>query len=75
VRLAIAGIAAQNWHVWHWLEFVAAAHIQVPALSPYIFWRDSAYTRNLIYRDDWFEVMVICWVTVRRRPTTPTMAS
>jgi hypothetical protein len=29
-------------------EFVAAAHIQAETLSPYIFWRESGYTRNLI---------------------------
>jgi cysteine dioxygenase len=42
-------------------QFVAAAHLQVEALAPYIFWRDSSYTRNLIYQDNLFEVMVICW--------------
>lgn len=31
------------------------------SLSPYVHWRDSFYTRNLIYRDDWFEVMAVCW--------------
>lgn len=49
-------------------EFVAAAHIQVEALSPYIFWRDSAYTRNLIYRDEMFEVMAICWGPGQKTP-------
>jgi cysteine dioxygenase len=31
------------------------------ALQPYAFFRDDFYTRNLLYRDDLFEVMVICW--------------
>jgi Cysteine dioxygenase type I len=31
------------------------------ALEPYIWWDDARYTRNLIYRDELFEVMTICW--------------
>src|SRR5439155_189952 len=27
----------------------------------FVWWRDSFYTRNLIYRDELFEVMTICW--------------
>jgi cysteine dioxygenase len=30
-------------------------------LHDYVWWRDSFYTRNLIYRDELFEVMTICW--------------
>ena len=35
--------------------------LSAEALQPYTFFRDEYYTRNLIYRDDLFEVMVICW--------------
>ena len=49
-------------------EFVAAAHIQADALSPYVFWREGGYTRNLIYLDDWFEVMAICWGPGQKTP-------
>jgi cysteine dioxygenase len=49
-------------------EFVATAHIQAEALSAYIFWRENGYTRNLIYRDDWFEIMVICWGPGQKTP-------
>src|ERR1700736_3137324 len=40
---------------------VAATPIRVEALKDYIWWRDEFYTRNLIYRDELFEVMTICW--------------
>jgi cysteine dioxygenase len=40
---------------------VAATPIPVEALKDYIWWRDEFYTRNLIYRDELFEVMTICW--------------
>jgi cysteine dioxygenase len=49
-------------------EFLTASPVQAESLSPYIMWRDSAYTRNLIYRDDLFEVMVICWVAGQKTP-------
>lgn len=44
---------------------VAAYMRQMPlraeALHEYVWWRESLYTRNLIYRDELFEVMTICW--------------
>jgi len=49
-------------------EFLAASPIRVEALSPYIFWRDNGYTRNLIYRDALFEVMAICWGPGQKTP-------
>jgi cysteine dioxygenase len=38
-----------------------AMRLRADALQPYCFFRNDTYTRNLIYRDDLFEVMVICW--------------
>ena len=31
------------------------------SLGPYLFFRRSHYTRNLIYRDDTFELLALCW--------------
>jgi len=42
-------------------DYLAATPLSRDALTPYIFWNDRHYTRNLIYRDDLFEVMTICW--------------
>jgi cysteine dioxygenase len=41
------------------MEEVPISH---EAIRPYVYWRESFYTRNLIYRDDLFEVMAICWM-------------
>jgi len=41
--------------------YMAAMPVRAEALKDYVWWRDSFYTRNLIYRDDLFEVMTICW--------------
>lgn len=42
-------------------EFVKATPLSREALTDYTWWSDERYTRNLIYRDDLFEVMTICW--------------
>jgi cysteine dioxygenase len=42
-------------------SYMEQVHLSAAALKPYTFFRDSYYTRNLIYRDNLFEVMAICW--------------
>ncbi len=43
------------------LDLCASVEITDSSLDPYVFFDDKFYTRNLIYRDDLFEVMTICW--------------
>ena len=43
------------------LDFCNSVQISDASLAPYVFFDDHFYTRNLIYRDDLFEVMAICW--------------
>ena len=43
------------------LDFCASVQITDSSLDPYVFFDDKFYTRNLVYRDDLFEVMTICW--------------
>lgn len=43
------------------LNFCDSVHLSDSSLAPYTFFDDKFYTRNLIYRDDLFEVMAICW--------------
>jgi cysteine dioxygenase len=42
-------------------QFVDATRLPPEELKQYTFFRDEYYTRNLIYKDDLFEVMTICW--------------
>jgi cysteine dioxygenase len=44
------------------LDFCSSLRITDSSLDPYVFFDDAFYTRNLIYRDDLFEVMTICWL-------------
>jgi cysteine dioxygenase len=42
-------------------QFLAAHPVEVASIEPYFFWSDRCYTRNLIYKDERFELMAICW--------------
>ena len=43
------------------LDFCDSVQISDASLTPYVLFDDKFYTRNMIYRDDLFEVMTICW--------------
>ncbi len=43
------------------LEFCESVQLRDSSLDRYVYYDDHFYTRNLIYRDDLFEVMTICW--------------
>ncbi len=43
------------------LEVCRDTELDDSSLAPYVHWNDALYTRNLIYRDDLFEVMAVCW--------------
>lgn len=42
-------------------QFLGENPIEVDSISRFFYWSDHCYTRNLIYRDDRFEMMAICW--------------
>lgn len=42
-------------------DFLSAHPIEVDSITKYFHWSDHCYTRNLIYKDERFEMMAICW--------------
>jgi cysteine dioxygenase len=42
-------------------QFLAENPVDVDTISPFFFWSDKFYTRNLIYKDERFELMALCW--------------
>jgi len=50
------------------LEYLSQVNLRYEALSPYVFWKDSFYTRNLIFRDELFEVLALCWLPGQKTP-------
>lgn len=43
------------------LDLCSSVQISDSSLSRYVHFDDAFYTRNLVYRDELFEVMTICW--------------
>ena len=43
------------------LDLCGSVQISDASLAPYLVFDDNYYTRNLVYRDDLFEIMTICW--------------
>ena len=42
-------------------KFLAENPVDVDSISKYLFWSEKFYTRNLIYKDNRFELMALCW--------------
>ena len=41
--------------------FLGDHPVEVNSITRYFYWSPDFYTRNLIYRDDRFEMLAICW--------------
>jgi len=42
-------------------EFLGDHPVDVDSITRYFHWRSDYYTRNLIYKDDRFEMLAVCW--------------
>jgi len=42
-------------------KYLSARDVDTDSLAKYIHWSSKFYTRNLIYKDERFEMMAICW--------------
>jgi len=42
-------------------RFLAENPVDVDSISPFFFWSKNFYTRNLIFKDERFELMAVCW--------------
>lgn len=42
-------------------QFLGDNPVDVDSITRYFHWNPDFYTRNLIYKDDRFEMMAICW--------------
>ena len=54
-------IPDSEWDCQPVYEFLGRNPIDVDSIEKFLFWSPSFYTRNLIYKDDRFEMMAICW--------------
>ena len=42
-------------------DYLSERSVDPDSIQKYLFWSSGFYTRNLIYKDDRFELMAICW--------------
>ncbi len=54
-------IPDEEFHCDPVYQFLSDNPIDVDSLSPYFNWSKKFYTRNLVFKDERFELMVICW--------------
>ena len=54
-------IPDSEWDCQPVYDYLSRNPVDVDTIEKYIFWSPTFYTRNLIYKDDRFEMMAICW--------------
>ena len=57
----LSGIAERDFTLERVLTFTQQYAVSPDTLAPYLFFSRGNYTRNLILRNDLFEVLAICW--------------
>jgi len=57
----LAAIPAREFSLKRVQEFICAHAVGPETLQPYLFFSKANYTRNLIFKNDLFEAMTICW--------------
>ena len=57
----LCAIPKQDFTIPRVLKFTQEKAIRPETLAPYLFYAKSHYTRNLIYKCEFFEVLAICW--------------
>ena len=57
----LCAIPEENFHTGNVYEFIKNHPVDQASLEPYTFFSRSHYTRNLIFKNDLFELMSICW--------------
>jgi cysteine dioxygenase len=57
----LAAIPAQDFSLENVQNFVIQHHVRPDSLEKYLYFSKGCYTRNLIFKNDLFECMTICW--------------
>jgi cysteine dioxygenase len=57
----LAAIQAKDFTLENVQNFVIQHHVRPDSLEKYLYFSKGCYTRNLIFKNDLFECMTICW--------------
>ena len=61
-------IPAQDFVVGTVCDFLRAHPVAIDSLEPYLFFKQPSYTRNLIFKNELFEAMTLCWESGQATP-------
>ncbi len=61
-------IPAENFAVGTVCDFLQTNPVDSDSLTPYLFFSNTCYTRNLIFKNELFEVMTLCWENGQATP-------
>jgi cysteine dioxygenase len=54
-------IPDEEFHCEGVYQYLSKNPVEIESLAPYFYWSENFYTRNLIYKDERFELMSLCW--------------
>ncbi|MCA1608451.1 MAG: hypothetical protein LC730_03200, partial [Acidobacteria bacterium] len=57
----LRNIPDENFVCEYVYDFLSDNPLAVDSIEKYFYWSDRNYTRNLIYKDERFELMAVCW--------------
>ena len=58
---ALCAIPEKDFRVGSVYDFLESHPVDERSLEPYVFFSKNHYTRNLIFKNDLFELIAICW--------------
>ena len=64
----LRSLAKMGFHTREIHEFLLGTLIEPQSLEPYVKFRSDRYARNLVYKDETFELLVVCWRVGHRAP-------
>lgn len=59
--ISLLSIPEENFKAGVIYDFIKNHRVEKESLNPYLFFSNKFYTRNLIFRNDLFELMALCW--------------
>lgn len=57
----LCSIPEEEFKVKTVFEFLQEHHVEKESLQPYLFFSEKFYTRNLVFKNNLFEVIALCW--------------
>lgn len=57
----LCSISEENFKVGTIFDILLEHPVEKESLTPYLFFSEKFYTRNLIFKNELFEVMTLCW--------------